>query len=59
MADATVSRLGQIELSTSDNDALFLKLFSGEVLAAFETAQVALNRHLVRTIPNGKSAQFN
>lgn len=58
MADATVSRLGQIEGAGSAT-ALFLKLYGGEVLAAFETAQVAVNRHLVRTIPHGKSAQFN
>ena len=57
MADANVSRLGQIEGAGSD-DALFLKLYAGEVLAAFETAQVAVNRHLVRNIPSGKSAQF-
>ena len=57
MADATVTRLGQIEGAGAD-DALFLKLFAGEVLAAFETQQVAVARHLNRTIPHGKSAQF-
>jgi len=57
MANATVSRLGQIE-AAGDAKALFLKVYSGEVLSAFETAQVAVSRHHVRTIPNGKSAQF-
>jgi hypothetical protein len=57
MSNATVSRLGQIEAAGSAT-ALFLKLYAGEVLAAFETAQVAVNRHLIRTIPHGKSAQF-
>lgn len=57
MSNATVSRLGQIEAAGSAT-ALFLKVYAGEVLAAFETAQVAVNRHLIRTIPNGKSAQF-
>lgn len=58
MANATVSRLGQINGSTSDNTALFLKVFSGEVMTAFHKANVFLDRSMVRTISNGKSAQF-
>jgi len=38
--------------------ALFLKLFAGEVLTTFETASVMLPLHTVRTISEGKSAQF-
>ena len=37
---------------------LFLKVFAGEVITAFETANSTLDKHLVRTISNGKSAQF-
>ena len=35
MANATVSRLGQVNAS-GDANALFLKVFSGEVLATFQ-----------------------
>src|SRR5690606_882110 len=41
-----------------DPKYLFLKLFGGEALLAFQETNVSLNRHSVRTIPNGKSAQF-
>jgi hypothetical protein len=57
MANATVSRLGQAN-ATGDAEALFLKVFSGEVLAAFAQQTVSLGRHMVRTIASGKSAQF-
>lgn len=57
MSNATVSRVGQIN-TAGDALALFLKQFSGETLVAFEQATVALPRSTVRTIQNGKSAQF-
>lgn len=57
MANATPSRFGQIN-SLGDATALFLKVFSGEVLTAFEEANVALALTQVRTIQSGKSAQF-
>ncbi len=57
MADANVSRLGQIN-QAGDTTALFLKVFAGEVLAAFERSTVTLDKHLIRTISHGKSAQF-
>ncbi len=57
MANASVTRLGQANL-TGDTDALFLKVFSGEVLAAFEERNVMMPLHNVRTITSGKSAQF-
>jgi hypothetical protein len=50
-------RPGQANL-TGNVDALFLKKFSGEVLAEFEVNQVAMNFHTVRTIENGKGANF-
>jgi len=57
MANATPSRLGALN-GGSDTDALFLKVFSGEVLTAFEQQTVMMDKHQVRTIANGKSAQF-
>jgi hypothetical protein len=55
--DFTVSRLGQIN-AAGDTDAMFLKVFPGEVLSAFEIENVMLSRTRVRTISHGKSAQF-
>ena len=57
-----VSRLGQIN-ATSDgtfaqDNAMFLKVFSGEVLQVFEEANVMMPLHTVRTIASGKTAQF-
>ena len=57
MADTTVSRLGQINTS-GDALALFLKKFAGEVLTAFHETQIMMNKHMIRTISSGKSAQF-
>ena len=57
MADATVARLGQIN-GAGDAKALFLKVFSGEVLTAFAENNVFMGRHSVRSIASGKSAQF-
>lgn len=37
---------------------LFLKVFSGEVITAFEENTVTLDKHTVRTIASGKSAQL-
>jgi len=51
------TRLGQNNYSGS-NRALFLKQFSGEVLTSFEEKNIAMPLHRVRTISNGKSAQF-
>jgi hypothetical protein len=57
MANATPSRFGQINGSGA-TDALFLKVFAGEVLTAFYQQNIFLDKHLVRTISSGKSAQF-
>ena len=58
MANFTSSRLGLVNASGTSYDALFLKVFSGEVLSAFRKATVFENLHTVRTIASGKSAQF-
>lgn len=42
----------------TDALALFLKLFGGEVLTAFERQTKTLDKVMTRTIANGKSAQF-
>lgn len=55
--DLSVSRLGQAN-GTGSTTALFLSVFAGEVLTAFQTANVALSRSLVREISSGISARF-
>ena len=57
MANATVSRLGQIN-TAGDAKALFLKVFAGEVLTAFQESTVTAGRFMERSIASGKSAQF-
>jgi hypothetical protein len=57
MADATPLRIGQVN-GAGDASALFLKVFSGEVMTAFETASVTRDKHLIRTIGSGRSAAF-
>lgn len=58
MANTTPSRLGQVNATGTDVNALFLKVFSGEILTTFEEANVMKGLHTIRTIANGKSAQF-
>jgi hypothetical protein len=55
--DATPSRFGQVN-QAGDDEALFLKMFAGEVLGAFNLANIFMDKHQVRTISAGKSAQF-
>src|SRR6056300_530538 len=57
MSNTTPSRVGQVN-SAGDVDALFLKKFSGEILQTFEEANIFKPLHTIRTIENGKSAQF-
>lgn len=57
MANATVSRLGQADLA-GDAKAIFLKVFAGEVLTAFETMVIMKEKTRQRTISSGKSASF-
>lgn len=44
--------------SLSADSALFLKVFSGEILTAFNETNVAKDLIMTRTISSGKSAQF-
>jgi len=55
--DQAVTNPGQVN-NAGDSRALFLKVFSGEVLTAFHQTNFALGLTRVRTIRSGKSAQF-
>lgn len=57
LAATGISNPGQ-KLSAGERDALFMKVFSGEVLTAFARNTVMMSRHQVRTIDHGKSASF-
>ena len=54
----TAIRFGDVNSAGSDPKQLFLKVFGGEVLTAFETKVVTMDKHFVRSISSGKSAQF-
>ena len=57
MANANVSLQGAVN-SAGDDRALFYKVFTGEVLAAYAAKNVMESRHRVRNIQNQKSASF-
>ena len=57
MANAVPSRVGQANLA-GDTNALFLKVFSGEVMSSFNAMTVLAGLTRVRNITSGKSAQF-
>lgn len=57
MSAATVANLGQSNLG-GDTNALFLKVFSGMVMASFDRSVVTMDKHTIRTISSGKSAAF-
>ncbi len=53
----TPSRLGQLN-AAGDNRELFLKLYAGEILTAFEERNIFMPLHRTRSISSGKSATF-
>ena len=55
---AAPSRLGENAGTAANAKELFLKTFTGEVLTAFNTNNIAMPLHRVRTISSGSSAQF-
>lgn len=57
MSNAIPSRVGQAN-NAGATDALFLKVFSGEVLTSFNANTVMADKTRVRNISSGKSAQF-
>lgn len=52
LLETGISNPGQ-KLSADERDALFMKVFSGEVLTAFARNTVMMPRHQVRTIDHG------
>jgi hypothetical protein len=52
------TRFGTDVADTSDATGLFLKVFGGEVFAAFTAAVHTADKHVMREINSGKSAQF-
>lgn len=57
MANATVLRIGDNNIAGTPT-ALFLQVYAGELLTAFEETNVTADKHQVRTIQHGKSASF-
>jgi hypothetical protein len=57
MSNATALQFGAVN-SAGARDALFLKVFGGEVMTAFQEGNEILDKHMVRSITSGKSAQF-
>ena len=57
MANATPASIGRVNASGSE-DALFLKVFAGETITAFEQSSVTEGQEMVRSISSGKSASF-
>lgn len=58
MANATAHRVGAVN-GGADKTELFMKVFGGEVLTAFEEANKTLDKQTIRSISSGKSASFN
>ena len=57
MANATPVSVGRVNAAGTE-DALFLKVFAGEVLTSFDRASVTAGAETVRSIASGKSATF-
>lgn len=57
MSNANPTRIGQIK-GAGDTRALFLKLFSGEVMTVLDAKCIMQNKVRVRNITSGKSYQF-
>ena len=55
--EGAIHRSGQNNATGSVRD-LYLKLYAGEVLTAFQSKNIMMPLHRVRTISKGKSAQF-
>ena len=58
MAGVTNYQQQGAKQNTGDQLALFLKVFSGEVLTAFTQASKVMNNHMIKTIDSGKSTSF-
>ena len=57
MANATPLRIGDNNIAGTPT-ALFLQVFGGEILTAFQESNVVMDKHMIRQIQHGKSASF-
>ena len=57
MANAIVSQQG-LKVGGSDAKELFLRVWSGEVISAFESQNTTMDKHTVHTINHGRSSSF-
>ena len=53
-----IGSINQAASTTDEQRALFLKVFANQVIVEFDRATVMMDKHVVRTISSGKSAQF-
>ena len=58
MSNASPVKFGNANSGSTRDDALFLKVFAGEVITSFERASKTAGADMVRSISNGKSASF-
>lgn len=58
MSNASPVKFGNANSGSSRDDALFLKVFAGEVITSFDRASKTEGADMVRSISNGKSASF-
>ena len=58
MANASPVKFGNANSGATRDDALFLKVFAGEVITSFDRASKTEGADMVRSISNGKSATF-
>lgn len=58
MSNANPVKFGNANSGSTRDDALFLKVFAGEVITSFDRASKTQGADMVRSISNGKSASF-
>jgi hypothetical protein len=58
MSNASPVKFGNANSGSTRDDALFLKVFAGEVITSFERTSKTAGADMVRSISNGKSASF-
>jgi len=58
MSNAVPVKFGNANSGNTRDDALFLKVFAGEVITSFDRASKTEGADMVRSISNGKSASF-
>jgi len=58
MSNASPVKFGNANSGSTRDDALFLKVFAGEVITSFDRASKTAGADMVRSISNGKSASF-